>query len=146
VTPTCTNMPLNSGCRFQPEVLTVGAGSSQTEAVLLYTNVLSSLASNEMPSPARGIAFALGLPLGLGLLLLRRRDKLGVLAMLVVALMLATGISGCGKSFNASDSNQGLVTPPGVYTINIVFAGSNGLTTTHTVPVTFTVITDSGQF
>ena len=145
VTPSCTGMPSNSSCRFQPETLTIGA-TSQTESVLLYTNVLNTLATNKTPSSVRGIVFAFGLPLGIGLLLARRRAKLGPLAILLIGLTLSVGFVGCGTGSNASTANAGLVTPAGTYNINIVFTGSNGLTTMHSVPVTFTVIADSGAF
>jgi hypothetical protein len=138
-------MPANSGCRFQPETLTVGT-SLQSEAILFYTNVQSTLASNETRSTSRGIAFAFGLPAGLALLLLRRRSKPGFLAIFLLGLALSTGLSGCGSGTNASNADKGLVTPAGTYTVTVVFTGSNGLTTTHSVPVTFTVIQDSGPF
>ena len=145
VTPSCTNLPANSSCRFQPETLTVGT-TPQTEAILLYTNVPSTLAANEQKSRFRGIVLAFGVPFGLGLLLSRRRTKPLWMVVLVVGFTLTCGMSGCGTGFNASNANKGLVTPAGSYSINVAFTGSNGLTTTHSVPVTLTVVADSGPF
>ena len=145
VTPSCTNLPANTSCRFQPESLTVGA-TTQTESILLYTNVLSTLASNETRSNGKKVVFACGLPLGLGLLLLRRRMRFATLALVMIGLCLVSGLSGCTATFNASTANSNLVTPAGTTTINVVFTGSGGLTTTHSVPVTLTVVADSGLF
>ena len=137
ITATCSGLPANSNCRFLPVQVTVGP----TPVALLaeiYTNAPSNLASNGSDIVARGISFAIGFPLALGLLLRRRRAKLGMLAMLVLGVAFITGLSGCNSA--SIDTMSGLTTPTGTYTVTFVFTGSNGLTTTHTAVTTFTVL------
>ena len=141
ITPNCTGLPANSVCRFQPESLTLGS-STQVENVLIYTNVSTTLASNDPPHGA--IALAFGLPLGLGLLLLRRRRVVRLLGVFVLGLTILSGISGCNS--NTVNSSNANVTPVGTYAVNVVFTGSAGLTTTHTATISFIVIQDSGPF
>jgi hypothetical protein len=52
------------------------------------------------------------------------------------------GMSGCGSGIGNGGGigETGLVTPAGSYTLNLTFTGSNGLTTTHLVPVSLTII------
>jgi hypothetical protein len=57
-------------------------------------------------------------------------------------MVAVTAVGGCGKN---SISNPNL-TPPGTYSVGVVFTGSNGFTASHTAPVALTVIQDSGQF
>jgi sugar lactone lactonase YvrE len=141
VTLSCTGLPANSVCRFAPMSFTL-SGSVQQESVLIYTDVSSTLASNEQPHPATTVLLVLGLPFGLGLLLIRRRPALSLLGVAIVAMAAVTGVTGCGKN---SISNPNL-TPPGTYSVGIVFTGSNGFTTSHTATVALTVIQDSGPF
>ncbi|MDR3734595.1 MAG: Ig-like domain repeat protein [Acidobacteriaceae bacterium] len=145
VAPSCTGMPVNSLCRFQP--VTMGLGStSQTETVEFYTNIQSTLASVSKPSLAHGIALALGLPLGLILIPWRRRTRLGLMLVLLTGIMLSSCLFGCSTGTGAATASSGLITPAGTYNVTLVFTGSNGLTTTHSVPITFKVILDSGAF
>jgi hypothetical protein len=143
VTPSCTGLPSNSVCRFQPLSFTL-SGSVQQESVLIYTDVSSTLALNEAPRPATTVLLVLGLPLGLGLLLFRRRPALRLLGLAVVAMAAVTGTGGC--SSNTISANSATLTPPGTYSIGVVFTGSNGFTASHTATVALTVIQDSGTY
>jgi hypothetical protein len=140
ITPSCTGLPANSVCRFQPVVMTLGA-TAQQESVLIYTNVASNLARNERPGDTSQIFVALCFAGGLGLLTLRRRSALRLFGVAVCCVALLGGLSGC----NAGNSTQA-TTPPGTYAITIVFTGSNGLTTTHSANVSLTVVQDAGPF
>jgi hypothetical protein len=143
ITPSCTGLPTNSVCRFQPLSFTLGS-TPQQENVLIYTDVSSTLASNDVPHrTANAVLLALGLPLGLGLLLFRRRPSLRLLGLAVIAMATVTGITGCSSNTISPNST---LTPPGTYTVGIVFTGSSGLTTSHTATVALTVIQDSGPF
>jgi sugar lactone lactonase YvrE len=139
VTPSCTGLPANSNCRFS--LTTIALSSNETAVgvqVQLYTDVPSNLASNERAPNLRGVMLAVGIPLGFGLLLLRRRSHLRWLAALLLAVFMSAGLTGCGSQSTQTFSN--LVTPTGTYTLNLVFTGSGGLTAVHTVPCTFTVL------
>jgi len=137
ITASCSGLPANSNCRYLP--VQVVLNSSQVEMLLeIYTNAPSNLASNGSDIMARGIALAIGLPLGLGLLLRRRRAKLGMLAMLILSVAFTIELSGCNSA--SIDTMSGLTTPTGTYTVTFAFTGSNGLTTTHTAVTTFTVL------
>jgi hypothetical protein len=140
ITPSCTGLPTNAVCRFQPVVMTLGA-TAQTESVLIYTNVASNLAMNEHPGNTMQIFAALCFAGGLGLLTLRRRSAFRMMGLAVCCFALLGGLSGC----HYSNANQP-TTPPGTYAITVVFTGSNGLTTTHSATVSLTVVQDAGQF
>jgi hypothetical protein len=140
VTPSCTGLPANSNCRFS--LTTISLASNETPVgvqVQLYTDVPSGLASNEGFSTTRGVLFALGLPMGFGLLLLRRRSHLRRLAALLLGVSMSLGLSSCSGT-KSTQTFSNLVTPTGTYTLNLVFTGSNGLTAVHTVPCTFVVL------
>jgi hypothetical protein len=140
VTPSCTGLPANSECRFS--LTTIALASNETAVglqVQLYTNVPSNLASNERSTTIRSVMFAFGLPLGFGMLLLRNRFKLRGLAVLLLAVSMAAGFSGCSGT-QSTQTFSNLVTPTGTYTLNLVFTGSSGLTAVHTVPCTFVVL------
>ena len=146
ITPSCTGLPANSVCRFQPESFTL-SGTTVTENVLIYTNVSSTLAQERKPHDTTTFYLAFGLPLGLGLLWMRRRTAsrlLGVASVAMMALVVVVGVSGC--SGTRLNQNSGTITPAGTYTVGVVFTGSAGLTTTHTANVSFTVITNTGIY
>jgi len=140
VTPSCTGLPANSVCRFSINSISLASNETPVSVqVQVYTDVSSTLASNERNSVGRGIALAFGLPLGISLLLVRKRSRLGLLALLVICIVPLAGVVGC-TSVQNTQTFSNLVTPAGAYSIQLVFTGSNGLTTTHSVPATFTVL------
>jgi len=140
ITASCSGLPQNSVCRFAPDSITL-SGTPLALSVQIYTDVSSTLASNEHSSPIRGVAFAFGVPLCIALALCRRK-KFRVPALLALALALTTGVSGCGSG-GILQTFSNLVTPAGTYPITITFVGSNGLTQTHSASATFTVLVDS---
>ena len=139
VTASCSGLPGNSLCRFQPVSLTFVAGvtTTQTLNVNIYTNVSSTIASLERRG---GISFAelFGAPLvGLALLCMGRRRKMRLLPGLVLMLALAggmMGLSGCGSSNGVSST---LLTPMGTSTVTVTY--SDGAGNSVAVPVSFTV-------
>jgi len=139
VTASCSGLPGNSLCRFQPVSLTFVAGvtTTQTLNVNIYTNVSSTIASLERRG---GISFAelFGAPLvGLALLCMGRRRKMRLLPGLVLMLALAggmMGLSGCGSSNGVSST---LLTPMGTSTVTVTY--SDGAGNSVGVPVSFTV-------
>ena len=144
VTASCTGLPANSVCRFQPQTLAVST-APQTQNVLIYTNVSSNLASVDHRSgSSAAIVFGFGLPLGLGLLFVRRRPTVRLCAIAVVSMSTVFGVLGC--SSNTVNQNSGTVTAPGTYAVGVVFTGSGGLTANHTATISLTVVQDSGTF
>jgi len=140
VTTGCTGLPANSVCRFTPNSITLGSNETPVAVLVqIYTNVSSSLASNEIRSTGREIVLALGLPLGFGLLLMRRRAKLRLLAMLVLGVSMVAGVSGCSGTASLQTFST-LTTPTGTYTINLIFTGASGETAVHSTPASFTVL------
>jgi hypothetical protein len=132
-------------CRFLPQTIPLGT-TAQSESIQLLTNISSTLAWNSPPS-RNAIELAFGLPIGFSLgLLLRRRKKWTAAATFLIGVVLSSSLLGCGPGITAATASQGLVTPFGVYSVNVDFTGSNGVSTTHTVPLTLTVIQDSGPF
>jgi hypothetical protein len=136
-------LPANSVCRFSPDEITVGSAPT-TVTVQIYTDLSSTLASNEGPRGGSGILAALGLPLGLGLVLLRRRKGLRAAGIPMLAIVFAAAVSGCSN--NVTPTFSKLVTPAGSSPLTITFTGSNGLTQTHSVSVALTIIPDSGPY
>ena len=147
VTPSCSGLPANSVCRFQPLSFALGATPQQV-SMLIYTNVSSTLASNESQGIGTGVVMAFGLPLGFGLMLIRRRVKAGRLVLLIAGCTLTCGLLGglTGCNSQTSAGTNAVVTPPGTSTVNVIFTGSNGLAATHTTALSLTVITDNGTF
>ena len=144
ITPSCTGLPTNSVCRFQPLSFSLGSTPQQV-SVLIYTNVSSTLASNQDGPNARTALWAFALPLGLGVLLLRRRRVLQSVGVAGLCMALVAGVSGCNAN-SISQNSAATATPPGTYNVGVVFTGSNGVTTTHTATVALTVIQDAGAF
>ncbi len=145
ITPSCSGLPANSLCRFSvngfnANTITLGSASVSV-LVQVYTNVSSTLARNEMLSRGRFMVLSAGL-LPVVLLFIRRRAKLRLLVMLLAGFVLIGTLSGCSSA--SVPTNAGLVTPAGNYPLIITFTGSNGLTSTHVVNVSFTVITQNG--
>ena len=61
-----------------------------------------------------------------------------LLAAVLLSVSLVAGASGCSQQ--VTQTLSGLITPAGTYSIGLIFTGSDGLTTTHTVPARFTVL------
>ncbi len=130
----CTNMPANSDCTFQPTTLTFtpvpGVPTDQQVAITIFTDVSSAV----IPKTS-----LIGWPILLGsfvsIFAFRRRLRDSRLfAMLALFGILAGGsvvLSGCSGGAIAITP-----TPVGSYTINFVATGPNGAVTT---PITFTV-------
>ena len=136
VTFSCTNMPANSDCTYQPTTVTftpvAGVPTDQQVAVTIFTDV----ASNVIPASGQLLGWPLLLASFFSMIAFRKRLRhLRLLAALAIFGVLAGGsivLSGC---------NSGAITttptPVGTYTINFVATGPNS--TVVTTPITFTV-------
>jgi hypothetical protein len=131
-------LPANSVCRFLPTSVTLSGTQPTGLTVEIYTNVSSNIASLERRQPS-GIALAVLLPFGAGLLVLgaRRRRRVAarlLLCFLTVAASLALGLTtGCVKP------QQTPLTPVGTQTVSVSFAASGSTAVTHSVSFSLTV-------
>ena len=143
IIPSCSGLPANSSCAFQPTTITL-SGSTAVQ-LLIYTNVSTGIAKTSGPYTRDEILLASLLPLAL-LFARRRSRKLGSVALagLITMLMLST-LNGCGSGSAAAKSDQGLVTPAGTSTVTVTFAGASPLAT-HTNTFTFTVLQNTTTF
>jgi hypothetical protein len=138
LTPSCSGLPANSVCRFLPTSVTLSGTQPTGLTVEIYTNVSSNIASLERRQPG-GIALAVLLPFGAGLLAFgaRRRRRVAarlLLCFLTVAASLALGLTtGCVKS------QQTPVTPVGTQTVSVSFIASGSTPVTRSVSFSFTV-------
>jgi sugar lactone lactonase YvrE len=147
ITPTCSGLPMNSVCRFQPTTITLG-GVTQV-AMDIYTNVNPSLASNERLSRGQEVFLATLFPLSFGLLAFTRRSRrLRLASLLCFAVLFSMfPIAGCGDGAGstAATGNQGFVTPPGTSTVTVTFTGTAPLAT-QTTSFPFTVVANNTTF
>jgi sugar lactone lactonase YvrE len=137
LTPSCSNLPANAVCRFQPTSLQVSGTAPQTISILLYTNTDSNLAQEQTPLvPGRGLrspAMLAGLFPGL-VLLLSYRKHLKKWTGVIVLLFMACGIFGMSGCTAGAISGT---TPGGSYNITVTLSGPNNLT--HSSNYSFTV-------
>ena len=137
----CAGLPASATCTFSNDKMAVGGGATSNLSVIVDTgNPLGVGATAKLDQPGHGsgtmLAFlpAAALLLCFGSrgrkLLANARKPLG----LIVALLMLAGVatlSGCGNTFNTTD------TPAGSYTFQIVGTGqSTGATQVGTVTLT----------
>ena len=131
VTASCSGLPANSVCRFNPVSLTVSGGVTQVLQVLVYTNVVSTLSENRAPfSPAGKGLLTLALLAPIALWARRRR-----LTPLLLALVAIAALSGCQSAGTFSTA----LTPTGNTTVTVTVTDSNG--NSHSQNVTLTINT-----
>ena len=138
VTPSCSGLPANALCRFQPTTIALDGTDAVGESVLVYTNVSPSIAGTDVRPGSRWTYAFASLWLLAGLLLLRRgrRTFAGTLALGMVGIVLAAAsFTGCSGGTLATT----LVTPTGTQTITVTFTGSGTTTAIHPVNFSFTV-------
>jgi sugar lactone lactonase YvrE len=141
VTPTCSNLPANTICRFQPTTVSLSGNAPVGVSIQIYTNVSSTLASTT-PRDTSFIAFAFCGPWGIGLVFfLRRRRGAGLpvavfLLLAFVSLGAVSTLTGCSGTAPTQS-----VTPSGSQAITISFVGSGATTVTHSLSFNFTVNT-----
>jgi sugar lactone lactonase YvrE len=142
IIPSCSGLPANSICRFQPTTITLNGNVAV--ALEIYTNVNPSLASNDGFS--RNQLFLAGLlPLSLGLLAFSRHSRRLPTLLCFAFLLALVPITGCGNGSTAANASQGLVTPVGSSNVTVTFTGAAPLAT-HSTTFTFTVLVNNTGF
>jgi trimeric autotransporter adhesin len=130
---TCTNLPQNTTCSFQPSsIMFTGTNSSATVSVTLQTGVtaqgaLSPLLPNLLERTNGVFAAMIWIP-GLFVARLTRRlrgpNKNSILLLLVLCSVCAT-LTACSGGSSATPASA--KTPVGIYTVHVVTSGQNGL-------------------
>jgi len=156
VTFACSGLPANSVCTVTPTSLTFtpvpGVPAAQTVGVTLWTDVgpgvipTTTTSSAIRPRSILGhssavLATAFGWPLLLGsfvgiLGFRKRMQKTKLLGVIILCGLLTGGsmvMSGC----NSGTKGASMLTPTGVYSVNLTVSGPNN--TTQTLPLQFTV-------
>ena len=132
----CTSVPVDAECVFQPSATASLAGGAQTVKLVLNTsNVFESgQRAGGLPTPAAPGHRNSRLPLSALLLpafalgaMCRRRSRRFVL-LVIVAVVASVGLQGCGKGIFPLVKS----TPPGTYTVTVVATNASG-TLTHSV-------------
>lgn len=143
ITPTCSGLPANTVCRFQPTTISL-SGVTNVQ-LLVDTNVDSNIAQNTSPFGLRTVFYASLLPLTL-LLAGGRSRKLRSLGLaLLVSLCVFLPMNGCSSGSSSATNNQGKVTPVGTSAITVTFTGAGSLAS-HTAPLNLTVIQNNTSF
>ena len=128
----CSGLPAESTCAFQPAAVAGGSGGS---AIVIQTTAFHQAADADRAglTPWKDVG-GVGLLGSLALLVLPRRLRIrGVLRLAMLALFIAGAISACGGPKQITGG-----TPPGTYNISIIGATSQQ-TLTHSVVVKLTV-------
>jgi hypothetical protein len=136
----CSGLPGESSCNFNPTVLTPPANSSGTSALQIITMATSGVSSDNsarLALPGRGLYAALipgALVLaGLGALRRRKGNLLRFLGMLILLAAGTLGLSACNPRYRylnyQPSPNYG--TAAGTYTITIAAYSTNGTAITY---------------
>jgi hypothetical protein len=153
ITFSCSGLPANTACTFQPTSIALTASTSYATPVYtdvtFFTDVKPGNLS-ELARPGNGISLAMvfGWPLTalslVALLSLRRRKSLrglSLLAMLVLMAGTALTFSGCAGPGDYTAS----LTPAGTYPITITVKGTSGVSSSTIVDFTVTAPGITGQ-
>jgi hypothetical protein len=140
ITPTCSGLPSNSTCNFQP-VSAVVSGTAQVQfTIYIYTG--TSIAAQNQPGRSGSlVAWAMLSPLGLLALAFARRRRLicgNLLMTLAIALSLgaAVSLSGCTNPVQPSFIS---VTPASTQAVTVTLKDNNNPPGSHSINFTLNV-------
>jgi hypothetical protein len=146
VTLSCSGMPDQSSCVFNPENIEIRPNAT---AAITSSLVLQTQQQNASLARPRNSRFALAILLPGAFCLgglawsFRRRPRLQRLSLLaLVALVSTLGTTACNARYDYYNHGPppNVPTPAGTYTINVTAQSSNGVTAiTHTTTLAFTV-------
>jgi len=136
----CTGLPQNTNCSFQPASVTFSDGTATANTVLTLT-ASGTARMNSVPFGSTGNhavhwAAVFALPGLLPLLVAQRRrrlrERLRAISLLLLVCSASAWFSGCGGSGKSSSS----VTSPGNYTIQVIASAPSGVSQSTAVTVT----------
>jgi hypothetical protein len=133
---TCTGLPAETKCTFQPASLTFsGATNTANVVVTIATNTTASISGHAFPFEPRNrvaLAAVLWLP---GMLIAagwkRRRQlsaRLNTLVVMLVFCCAASLLASCSGGTGGSGGSSATQTPTGAYKVQVVATGTGGLT------------------
>jgi len=139
MTAVCSNLPVNSLCRFSPVPLTVSPTANGNLGVQVYVGVSPAIAGFRLHARQGVIFAATTLLMFAALLGFRRRHSRWAASLLsIIALtVLAFGASGCGQTNAASTQDTTYTTPIGSYPITVTLTDTNNVS--HAVIITVQV-------
>jgi hypothetical protein len=141
----CTGLPQNASCSFQPGSIIFSGGTTTASTVLtVRTGGLARLDSPPLGKrQAEAVRWAITFPPGMLVLLVagrrRRRWSRWLRAMSVLVILCGAGIGfiGCGGGGPSSPTQPtNPVTPSGNYTIQVVASGPSGVSQSTAINIT----------
>ena len=123
----CSDLPAQVTCVFNPTQQSLAANGSVTTTLQLQTQASSGTASSAIERHSR-LALACAFPGALALFGLARRRRFRSMQWLAIAFLLTgatLGLSGCSPRYNYFHHGPTVATgtPAGTYTINVVADG-----------------------
>jgi sugar lactone lactonase YvrE len=139
LTAACSNLPVNTICRFQPIPLTLTTTASATLSVQVFADVNPSVADvSHTPFATRAKAFLAFLLLApLAFSIKRRKRSLPSLLALAFLAFIAASATGCGNKTPAV-STQTFVTPAGTTAVTVTLTDTNKVSRSAVFNVTVT--------
>jgi hypothetical protein len=134
----CTGLPANATCSFDPPSVTFGSNARIQSTVTITTGSIAtaSFADNHAPQ----LAAVVGAPVLFSFLYRRRRriPLLDLIPPILLLLVSAIMVSACGGGSSTTSTPPSTTrTPTGTYTVNVVATGAGGLVLT--TPLVLTV-------
>lgn len=138
----CTGLPQNTNCSFQPASVSFTGTTNTASTVLTLTTGnqarLAPFGNTDAHTVRLAALFALPWLLPL---LIKRRQRLNAqwrnISLLLLLLSAGVGLVGCGGSGNGGGSNKPSTptTPSGNYTIQVVASGTSGISQSTAITV-----------
>ena len=139
----CSGLPQNANCSFQPASITLSGGATTASTVLTVgTGGLARLDSSPFKNrDAEAVRWATVFVPGILVLLAmgrrRRRTWLHTMSLLLVVCSAALAFTGCGGNGSSSPTQPtNPVMPSGQYNVQIIATGASGVSQSTTVSVT----------
>jgi hypothetical protein len=129
VTFSCTGLPINAACSFNPASVTVSGTTAATTTLTVSTTATATASLGDGQSSRALTILACGLPLlGLLTLLPVARGRRLLLCLGFVVFVSVTSLTGCGGGSKSAQSS-GTNTAPGSYTFNVVATSGSASST-----------------
>jgi hypothetical protein len=143
VTFSCTGLPHNAACSFQPSsVAFTGTSTTANVTMTIQTSTTASVSAPALlPFENRrtiALAATLWMPGLFAAAVARRRrsSRLQKLLTLLLLCGLASALTACGSSPSSSSSSSSSQTPAGSSTVQVIASGPGGLAQTTSLTLT----------